>query len=69
MDGDGGDAMIADGDRCLGLPNLSRVKMDPRWMSSPSRSLPKMRGAALPLRHLSPSLLLLSRVVPLIGTA
>ena len=29
MDGDGGDAAVVDGDRCLGLPDLSRVKMDP----------------------------------------
>jgi hypothetical protein len=43
MDGGGGDAVVVDGDRCLGLPDLSRVKMDPRWMSSPSRSLPEVR--------------------------
>ena len=43
MDGDGGDAVVVDEDRCLGLPDLSRMKMDPRWMSSPSRSLPKVR--------------------------
>ena len=35
MDGDGGDAVVIDEDRCLGLPDLSRMKMDPRWMSSP----------------------------------
>ena len=29
MDGDGGDAAVADGDRCLSLPDLHRVKMDP----------------------------------------
>ena len=40
MDGDDGDAAVDDGDRCLGLPDLSRVKMDPRWMSCPSRSFP-----------------------------
>ena len=40
---DGDDAVVVDGDRCLGLPDLSRVKMDPRWMSSPSRSLPEVR--------------------------
>ena len=43
MDGDGGDAVVVDEDRCLGLPDLSRVKMDPRWMSSPSGSLPEVR--------------------------
>ena len=43
MDGDGGDAAVADEDRCLSLPNLRRMKMDPRWMSSPSRSLPEVR--------------------------
>ena len=43
MDGDGGDAAVVDGDRCLGLPDLSKVKMDPWWMSSPSRSLPEVR--------------------------
>ena len=43
MDGDGGDAVVVDEDRCLGLPDLSRMKMDPRWMSSPSRSLPEVR--------------------------
>ena len=43
MDGDGGDAAVDDEDRCLGLPDLRRMKMDPRWMSSPSRSLPKVR--------------------------
>ena len=43
MDGDGGDAAVVDKDRCIGLPDLSRVKMDPRWMSSPSRSLPEVR--------------------------
>ena len=43
MDGDGGDATIVDEDRCLGLPDLCRMKMDPRWMSSPSRSLPEVR--------------------------
>ena len=43
MDGDGGDAVVVDGDRCLGLPDLSRMKMDPRWTSSPSRFLPEVR--------------------------
>ena len=43
MDGDGGDAVVVDEDRCLSLPDLRRVKMDPRWMSSPSRSLPEVR--------------------------
>ena len=43
MDGDGGDAVVVDEDRCLGLPDLHRMKMDPRWMSSPSRSLPEVR--------------------------
>ncbi len=43
MDGDGGDAAVVDEDRCLGLPDLSRMKMDPRWMSSPYRSLPEVR--------------------------
>ena len=42
-DRDGDDAMVVDGDRCLGLPDLSRIKMDPRWTSSPSRSLPEVR--------------------------
>ena len=43
MDGDGGDAVVVDEDRCLSLPDLRRMKMDPRWMSSPSRSLPEVR--------------------------
>ena len=43
IDEDGGDAAVADEDRCLSLPNLRRMKMDPRWMSSPSRSLPEVR--------------------------
>ena len=43
MDGDGGDAAVADEDRCLSLPDLRRTKMDPRWMSSPSRSLTEVR--------------------------
>ena len=43
MDGDGGDVVVVDGDRCLGLPDLNREKMDPRWMSSPSRSLSEVR--------------------------
>ena len=43
MDGDGGDAAVADEDRCLSLPDLCRMKMDPRWMSSPSRSLSEVR--------------------------
>ena len=43
MDGDDGDVAIDDEDRCLSLPDLRRVKMDPRWMSSPSRSLPEVR--------------------------
>ena len=29
MDGDGGDEAVADEDRCLSLPDLRRVKMDP----------------------------------------
>ena len=29
MDGDGGDAAVADEDRCLSLPDLRRKKMDP----------------------------------------
>ena len=29
MDGDGGDVAVDDEDRCLGLPDLCRVKMDP----------------------------------------
>ena len=29
MDGDGGDAAVVDEDRCLGLLDLSRMKMDP----------------------------------------
>ena len=43
MDGDGGDAVVDDEDRCLSLPDLRRMKIDPRWMSSPSRSLPEVR--------------------------
>ena len=43
MDGDGGDAVVDDEDRCLSLLDLRRMKMDPRWMSSPSRSLPEVR--------------------------
>ena len=43
MDGDGGDAVVVDKDRCLSLPDLRRMKMDPRWISSPSRSLPEVR--------------------------
>ena len=43
MDGDGGDAVVVDEDRCLSLSDLRRVKMDPRWMSSPYRSLPQVR--------------------------
>ena len=43
MDGDGGDAVVVDEDRCLSLPDLRRMKMDPRWMSFPSRSLPEVR--------------------------
>ena len=43
MDGDGGDAAVADEDRCLSFPDLRRMKMHPRWMSSPSRSLPEVR--------------------------
>ena len=43
MDGDGGDAVVDDEDRCLGLLDLRRMKMDPRWMSSPSRSLLEVR--------------------------
>ena len=30
MDGDGGDEVVVDEDRCLGLPDLSRMKMDPQ---------------------------------------
>ena len=30
IDGDGGDATVADEDRCLSLPNLHRKKMDSR---------------------------------------
>ena len=47
MDGDGGDAVVDDEDRCLGLPDLRRMKMDPRWMSSASRSLPEVRFLGL----------------------
>ena len=43
MDGDGGDAVIVDEDRCLSLPDMRRMKMDHWWMSSPSRSLPEVR--------------------------
>ena len=43
MDEDGCDAAVADEDRCLSLPDLRRKKMDPWWMSSPSRSLPEVR--------------------------
>ena len=43
MDGDGGDAVVDDEYRCLSLPDLRRTKMDTWWMSSPSRSLPKVR--------------------------
>ena len=43
MDGDDGDAAVADEDRCLSLLDLRRMKMDPRLMSSPSRSLPEVR--------------------------
>ena len=43
MDGDGGDVVVDDEDRCLSLPDLRRVKMDPRWMSSPSRFLLEVR--------------------------
>ena len=43
MDGDGGDAVVVDEDRCLALLDLSRMKIDPRWMSSPSKSLPEVR--------------------------
>ena len=43
MDGDGADAVVVDEDRCLSLPDLCRMKMDPRWMSFPSRSLPEVR--------------------------
>ena len=35
MDGDGVDAVVVDEDRCLSLPDLCRMKMDPWWMSSP----------------------------------
>lgn len=43
MDGDGGDAAVDDEDRCLGLLDLCRAKMDPRCMSSPSRCLLEVR--------------------------
>ena len=43
MDGDGDDAMVADEDQCLSLPDLRRAKMDPWWMSSPSTCLPEVR--------------------------
>ena len=37
MDGDGGDAAVADEDRCLSLLDLEQDK------SSPSKSLPEVR--------------------------
>ena len=40
---DGSDEAVDDDDRCLGLHNRRRVKMDPSWASSPSRSLPEVR--------------------------
>ena len=43
IDGDDGDAAVDDDDRCLGLHTRRRMKMDPSWASSPSRSLPKVR--------------------------
>jgi len=43
MDGDGGDAAVDDEDRCLSLPDPRRAKMDPWWVSSPSRSLLEVR--------------------------
>ena len=43
MDEHGGDAAVHDEDRCLSLLDLRRVKMDPRWTSSPSRCLPEVR--------------------------
>ena len=43
MDGDDGDAAVDDEDRCLSLPDLRRAKMDPLWMSSPSRCLLEVR--------------------------
>ena len=43
MDGDGGDAAVDGEDRCLSLPDLRRVKMDPWWMSSPYRCLLEVR--------------------------
>ena len=43
MDEDGGDAAVDDGDRCLGLHDRRRLKMDPRWASCPSRSLSEVR--------------------------
>ena len=43
MDGDGGDAAVDDEDRCLSLSDLRRAEMDPLWMSSPFRCLPKVR--------------------------
>ena len=43
MDGDGGDAVVDDEDRCLSLLDLRKAKIDPWWMSSPSRCLPEVR--------------------------
>ena len=43
MDRDGDDATVVDGDRCLSLLDLSRMKMEPRLTSSPSRSLSEVR--------------------------
>ena len=43
MDGDGGDVAVDDEDQCLSLPDLRMMKMDPRWMSSPSRCLTEVR--------------------------
>ena len=43
MDEHGGDTTVVCEDRCLGLPDQRRMKMDPRWASSPSISLPEVR--------------------------
>ena len=42
-DGDGGDAAVADEDRCLSLPDLHRTKMDLPVDEFPLRSLPEVR--------------------------
>ena len=43
IDEDDGDAAVDDGDQCLSLQDRRRMKMDLWWISSPSRSLPKVR--------------------------